>query len=776
MKRSLDGHRLMDGLKHAANLISELRTSLLTPKSYYSLYMAVFDYLRHLSAYVSDAVSSGKRSLAELYELVQYSGNIVPRLYLLITVGGVYLQNAPEATTEVIRDLVEMCRGVQHPTRGLFLRTYLSEVTKDALARVDSVHDTVEFVLANFVEMNKLWVRLHFQGAVRDRSKREAERSELRLLVGKNLARLAQLDDQVTLSIYQESVLPRVLDQISVCNDKLAQQYLTECLIQVFPDEYHLQTLDSVLATVVGLIPTVDVTAILVTLVDRLVSFAEHSRASIPSDVDVFGTFYEALEKLVEKRSGMSAAEVITVCAQIVRLSAAFYKSRITNINQTLEFAAEYLKRLEMEPGACSTLNQLLEVPIEAYDATAVLRLPAFADVLAFARPAEQRRIVCEFASNAIKASTIFSTKEQVVALLTLCAPIIQPGADQAEAEAKRAAAAAAKTPDDEDDEFDEEKRDFVRSQNLLGQMVHLVVADEPGVQFELFAAMRRAFAAGGASRLKFTMPPLVLRACSMAASLRKQNLPAEAWNAAGRSLFKFVGETVAAVAKTDTDTGLALRLNLAASLEADRCGFESAAYQFFARALAQYEELAGSADQAAAILVAVAALQSTRGLSQESYDTLLQKVAQYSARLLKKEDQALAVAAVSHLFWRDLPTDEERASASQGGPAVGESAGYRDGKRVLECLQRSLKIADGVMDAAITVDLFVKILQKYCYYFEQEDAEGVVTGKHISGLCSLISTNISQQGDSVDKDVVARYQRTLAHIRGGERYSGIDI
>jgi len=28
---------------------------------------------------------------------------------------------------------VEMCRGVQHPIRGLFLRSYLSQVSKDKL-------------------------------------------------------------------------------------------------------------------------------------------------------------------------------------------------------------------------------------------------------------------------------------------------------------------------------------------------------------------------------------------------------------------------------------------------------------------------------------------------------------------------------------------------------------------------------------------------------------------------------------------------------------------
>ncbi len=58
--------------------------------------MAVFDALRYLSNYLSEAHTQGKHHLADLYELVQYAGNIVPRLYLMITVGSVYM-SIPEA-------------------------------------------------------------------------------------------------------------------------------------------------------------------------------------------------------------------------------------------------------------------------------------------------------------------------------------------------------------------------------------------------------------------------------------------------------------------------------------------------------------------------------------------------------------------------------------------------------------------------------------------------------------------------------------------------------
>jgi hypothetical protein len=38
-----------------------------------------------------------------------------------------------------------------------------------------------------------------------------------------------------------------MLLQIVNCKDELAQYYLMDCIIQVFPDEYHLQTLETLL-------------------------------------------------------------------------------------------------------------------------------------------------------------------------------------------------------------------------------------------------------------------------------------------------------------------------------------------------------------------------------------------------------------------------------------------------------------------------------------------------------------------------------------------------
>ena len=121
------------------------------------------------------------------------------------------------------------------------LGAYISVVVQLIVPIADSMHrpkgnlqDSMNFVLTNFIEMNKLWVRLQHQGHSRDREKREMERKELRILVGTNLVRLSQLEG-VDLEMYQKQILPSVLQQIVVCKDVIAQEYLMEVVIQVRP-------------------------------------------------------------------------------------------------------------------------------------------------------------------------------------------------------------------------------------------------------------------------------------------------------------------------------------------------------------------------------------------------------------------------------------------------------------------------------------------------------------------------------------------------------------
>ena len=124
-----------------------------------------------------------------------------------------------------------------------FLLLYLSELD-------GTVHDSISFIQHNFSEMNKLWVRMQHQGHTKEKDRREKERLELRILVGTNLVRLSQLE-AVDKSLYLKSVLPNILEQVVKCRDAIAQEYLMECIIQVFPDEFHLESLNPYLKVII---------------------------------------------------------------------------------------------------------------------------------------------------------------------------------------------------------------------------------------------------------------------------------------------------------------------------------------------------------------------------------------------------------------------------------------------------------------------------------------------------------------------------------------------
>ena len=194
------------------------------------------------------------------------------------------------------------------------------------------VKDSIEFILMNFGEMNKLWVRMQHQGHTRDKERLENERKELRILVGTNLVRLSQLES-VTLDYYSKNILPGILEQIVSCRDAIAQEYLMECIIQViwffkfefhvfvqfelfqvFPDEFHLQTLNVFLKTCAELKNGVNIKNIIISLMNRLASYnqrnmnvssnksesAENSVVDESDEVPLFEIFSDEIAYIVK--------------------------------------------------------------------------------------------------------------------------------------------------------------------------------------------------------------------------------------------------------------------------------------------------------------------------------------------------------------------------------------------------------------------------------------------------------------------------------------------
>ncbi|KAK8623275.1 hypothetical protein V6N13_118163 [Hibiscus sabdariffa] len=764
MHRALDSNNLREALKYSAQMLSELRTSKLPPHKYYELYMRAFDELKRLELFFKDESKHGV-SLVDLYELVQHAGNILPRLYLLCTVGSIYIKSKEAPAKEVLKDLVEMCRGVQHPIRGLFLRSYLAQISRDKLPDIgseyegdaDTVIDAVEFVLQNFNEMNKLWVRMQHQGPGGVKEKREKERSELQDLVGKNLHVLSQIEG-VDLEMYKETVLPRVLEQVVNCKDDLAQYYLMDCIIQVFPDEYHLQTLKTLLSACPQLQPTVDVKTVLSQLMDRLSNYAASSADVLPEflQVEAFSKLSNAIGKVIEAQVDMPAVGAITLYVSLLTFTLRVHPDRLDYVDLVLGACVKKLSNIPKleDRRAMKQVVALLSAPLEKYnDIVTALTLSNYPRVMDHLDIGTNKVMAMVIIQSIMKNYSCISTADKVEVLFELIKGLI-------------------KDIDDADvDELDEE--DFKEEQNSVARLIHTLYNDEPEEMLKIICIVRKHTMAGGPKRLPFTVSSLVFSALRLVRQLQglEGDIVGEDVHVTPKKIFQLLTQMIDSLSAVPSPE-LALRLYLQCAEAANGCDLEHVAYEYFTQAFVLYEEeIADSKAQVTAIHLIIGTLQRMNVFGVENRDTLTHKATGYSARLLKKVDQCRAVYACSHLFWVD------------------DQDGIKDGERVLLCLKRALRIANAAQQMANVargsggpVTLFVEILNKYLYFFEK--GNGQITSSAIEGLIELINTETHCDSTSPDSISDAFLASTLRYIQfqkqkgsvAGEKFESIKL
>ncbi|KAA8913699.1 hypothetical protein TRICI_003130 [Trichomonascus ciferrii] len=828
MRKCLESKgKLLDAIKHASTFLAELRTSSLTPKQYYELYIAVFDALSYLGAYLKE--DHHNHHLADIYELVQYAGNIVPRLYLMITVGTVYMSIPDAPVKEIMKDMMEMCRGVQHPVRGLFLRYYLSQGCREYLPVGTSegpegnLQDSIQFTITNFIEMNKLWVRLQHQGHSRERDKRTTERKELQILVGSNLVRLSQLEG-IDKDYYRTSILPSILEQVVQCRDVIAQEYLLDVVVQVFPDEFHLHTLDLFLNATCNLNPSVSIKKIILALVYRLADYAQRLKenggdpavtvttklekldingqqkaansenneqmeeeAELPTqengeeeaskptvseeeateEVNLFEVFWKHLENILEIRPEMSQDDINALLVGITRLCLNCYADNLDYIDRILSFAKEHSHEGTTNgPGVVGdNLQKLLLELIDYFPSLlTVLSIPSYVPLLSSQPLSTQKCVAGAVLGSVLKDENKIETVDDVNGVFGLLGVVIRDGSSventssQQEVELPGGPSTGVEggKPSKPEKEDGEPSLDVLTDQSKLAKVVHLLYSSDTDVHSKLLRAARQALSEGK-EKIKYTYPALVTAAFKLVRRYRAKSSTDSEWSEKIGSTFKFIQKVVNdiyQVGKAD----LALRLYVNAASIADQVKAQEASYEFYAQAFTIYEEaISDSRSQFQAICIVAGALQSSRNFSHENYDTLVSKCALYGSKLLKKPDQCRAVYIASHLWW----ATEIQA---RGEDETKDSDLFKDEERVLECLQRALRVADGCMDVAVSVELFVEILNRYLYFFDR--GSKTVTVKYINGLIDLIQTNLSNNSDGGISDSPRKhFERTLEYI-----------
>lgn len=885
--------------------------SQLNPKNYYELHMRALEDMPNFEEYLLSVSGHGpkeepvdpnrititaaptpspdetKFTTRELYDCVQYCPQVLPRLYLQICAGSALIQSGEVGTKWVMNDLMQATKCVQNPVRGLFLRHYLLQMLRDKLPdsspdstplagpgsadagdnneakestdpeqEAGTVVDSYQFILANFIEMNKLWVRIQHlagDGKSKDqRKRRERQRNELRILVGTNLVRLSQLEG-VTSKIYGETILPTVLDHITVSGDPLAQAYLIDCLTQVFPDEYHIETLPILLRVCPRLRDKVNIRTILQNLMDRLANYLADEELLDETDTnqvkmnmaqDSFPMFEECVQNVYNARGPkLNAKEVVRLQTALLSFSLRCFHGDMAQVNRCLQGCVAGLRQsnasYEMQEGtmaevpgsmkplddvATAELEKLLSIPLDSL-ALKVLQLPNYGELLSFLPWNHRREVALKLLKAVDDAGKPPTSVKEIEELFGMVEPVIRDEHDMSQMMSGMQQVGLTSMND-------QPSLKQVQQENaLVSKLVHLLDHDDTDVVYEMLVVARQHINKGASNRTGQTLVAVVFATFRVAQLVYdgehgtkeetpekesstiateekaegKTDAPAPAGSnetdgapapadavpppeekeeTAGedsvppttadepesttpaangeistpapapaptpfpiskseksvscRKLFVFLQQTIAMVASSNVEA--AFKLYLQAALTADRfAGSRKAAsetldaygpmpYEFITQSFVLYEQgITDSKMQHRCIVCTMGTLLDCQSLSDEDYEGLITKTAQFSAKTLKKSDQCQLVAQCAHLFY---PTQHQHLT-------------YGNAQRALECLQRALKLADVCVSAdSSEIHLFVDLLDHYLHFFEKKCP--VISDAYVTGLAALIKEHIT--------------------------------
>ena len=761
---SIEKNNLRQCLKETYAMLSELRTNNLTPKNYYHLFTTIFDEMLLVEDFFKEEINRG-RKVRDLYDSVQQAKYLIPRLYLMISAGALVMENEPKASDEIIFDLLGMIKGVQNPIRGLFTRYFMLKRIKDKLPDKGNKYleeggkfeETLKFIIQNLDEMNRLWIRISSDVSGSEKILRDKERVELKIIVGESINRLSSLDG-LTIDIYEKDVLPKLIQIILESNDVLSQQYLMECIIHAFSDSYNIKCIELILNTLSRLLPGVDIKGLFINLMEKLAKFitdnsgedaTEEDKQLVTSATGVYPILIQYFDRL-QKEIFMEGSEM-DVC-KLLDLNSAFLKFAIqckendilTSINHVLGSTLQCLKQYNrlLNSDALKKLNKLLEVPLTSdfsiFEITDFDGLITFLDytlrknlslnvIHALCRPDSKERL---------------DSFEKIQKLIKLIKPLLA----------------------DAEDAIEEDNYSFENNQSEVCKMIYIVKTEDPETTFQIYEELKNIFVNGGEKRKKVTLPALancIILFCHrlsiaydnknnlISEEKKKNNFVKESIETYNISkiengeafyklmidIYKLLNEIISLIKENWPEVALKLYLVSASqvnSILSEKNNFEEACASFMNGALNIFNEGKYDINHKYFLLSQICGyLVNFTILSKENLENIIKVLMDTGNKMTKRGDQFNTMIDIGQIYYIVL----------------------KDGKKVLDCINKARKFANFAMTNPQNLNLYVDLLNKFLYFIDVENEIVTIKADQIDEMIELIKNHIETIKNEVSKD-----------------------
>ena len=791
---AIEKNNLRQCLKEAYTMLCELRTNELSPKNYYGLYMSVVDVMLTLKNYMIEEISRGRR-LIDLYDDVQQAQNVIPRLYLMITAGSIYIERVPRSTRIIIYDMLGLVKAVQNPIKGLFLRNYLLKMLKDKLPDKDNVYlregasfeDSIKFIIENMEEMNRLWIRL--SGGVHgpEKVKRDKEREELKVLIGESMTKLSSLEN-LNLEIYEEIVLPKLLNIILNSKDQLSQQYLMECIIHAFPDSYNVKCIESLLEATSNLEEGVDIGIIFVSLMQKLGNYfgrfnkSDENENENGNDKQIFETAQNIYPALLKKFKGymnqnLNNKEINTVedLNKIFNLISSFIKfsiqcapkeQKFASINNifalTLELANRYKNNMTED-----NLNKISALLIEPLtNGMNIFRMNDFIPLMNFLNIKSRKNIgiklIETLINNANEGKTNLEKLDSLDSLdkiLKYIKPLLTNSKDS----------------------IQEEDYVYEAEQSVVCKLIYIIRTNNIEIIYKILNDLKNIFSHGGPNRRKYTMPPLALRIIKFCHDItlcyenklglipekkKKNKFVKEIIESLDISkiendeifyklisnIYKLLKEALDIISQEQPELGFKLYLNAASQANSINCNkekFQKLCINFIKTAMSIYDEGRYDLTHKYEMLIQISSLLLTINIKNEDVEEIINQLIKNSDNMKQREEQCKSMLILSQIYFSI----------------------FKDSKKVIECLNKARRYADFAMTNPPNLILFVEYLNKILFFIEQDIKIVEIKQEEINDLIELIKGHIrtikSITSDDISylNDIEIYFNNTLKSI-----------
>ncbi len=748
--QAIDRNNCRSVLKETAHMLLELKSSLLTPSSYYQLYSVCLDEMLTVLNFFKEEARRGRR-MRRLYDVVQQASNIIPRLYLMVAAGASVIEDDPKQCKEIITDLLGMLKGVQSPTRGLFTRHFFMKIIKDKLpdkgnnyeSEICTTDDTIGFILQNLEEMARLWRRLSDNTVGEEKTLRERERHDLKILIGENINRLTSLEG-LSSELYKDKILPKLIEIIFEKRenkvDALSQQYLMECIIQAFPDEYNIQCMDDILKTATQLDEGVDVKTLFIILMDKLARYvsdnSNESKSIIESAEKIFEPLKSSIDKLVMQSINQPGG--IQEPNKFLELELALMKftikccpqnERLSTVNQVLEktkfILNAYNRKLNQEGE--NVLRNLLVAPLESE--LSIFDFQYFPEIMVFLNFSSRTSLALRIIESLSNKERLDS-REKVQILLGYIRPLLEDSTDTIEVDAYQ----------------------FEYEQNIVAKILFVIKTNDPFKLQEILDTLVPIFSKGGSRRIKYTLPTLVnayLRLIlQVSESYDNKVNPSEEGTGIHKEFIKFltmdqlgdndsvtdfilnihhkIDEIIKVVNTAYPELALRLYLVCAGNLNQMKISQEKffELYKYYINAsITILKEVNIEQKEKLSLLNNTMGNLSLFKLSEaKNIEPIADELRTLSLNLVKRADQCNAILNCTELYFI-----------------------LNNGKKSKECMNKSKRIASFSMTNPENLPLFIIILNKYIHFIEATEGEEYFFEKDdIDDTIEIIKNHIS--------------------------------